>query len=33
MIKTPKSWDDERLIPKVETETIYGNKVMVPKIL
>ena len=31
MVKTPKYWEGERYQPLIEEETIYGNKVKIPK--
>ena len=30
-VKTPEYWNEERFQPLVETETMYGTKVMVPE--
>ena len=33
MIQTPKYWKKERFQPLTEVETMYGNKVQIPKSL
>ena len=30
-VKTPSYWNEEKYQPLVETTTLYGNKVKVPK--